>query len=385
MSNTKKDILLYIHSEKEVSRIELSKKFKLRPSGVTKIINNLIEKNLVIEKGFFNSTGGRRGVKLSINPECGYVIGINFGPGIVEIIVSNIGGKIIENIVSKVNFKSAKKVIELLENQLDDILNRNKNKYIIGIGLAINGIVNCKSSVSVYSPHLKWNNFNIKEYFEKKYNLPVIIDNDVRAMLNAHLCLYKEKEYTNTLFLYLKDGVGSSLYINDKIYTGEHYCAGEIGHYVVDLKSNIKCKCGKFGCFESLYNTSAIRDRVIWELEKSNISTNNLNISKIIQKTIRKEEPYYSIISLICKEIGLVLGNILSILDVKTIIVASEMNDLGDIFFNNLKRGINQVHLLKEDNNIVIKETPFKKDVEKYGAISLVISNLFKGEKLFKI
>ncbi len=52
-------------------------------------------------------------------------------------------------------------------------------------------------------------------------------------------------------------GVGGALWINDKIYTGDYFSAGEFGHIVTHTGGK-KCTCGNNGCYEMYASTRAL-------------------------------------------------------------------------------------------------------------------------------
>lgn len=46
----------------------------------------------------------------------------------------------------------------------------------------MHGLVDSDQGVALFSPHLNLENIPIKESLEKEFNLPVIVENDVRAL-----------------------------------------------------------------------------------------------------------------------------------------------------------------------------------------------------------
>lgn len=57
-----------------------------------------------------------------------------------------------------------------------------KKKNIRG-RVALHGIVNARTGMSIYSPYYGWKEINIKEALENELNLGVYVDNDVRQWL----------------------------------------------------------------------------------------------------------------------------------------------------------------------------------------------------------
>ena len=61
------------------------------------------------------------------------------------------------------------------------------------------------------------------------------------------------------MWIVLTNGIGGSLMIDGKLYTGIHGNAGEIGHVIV-AENGPACSCGNSGCLEALASSRAIEN-----------------------------------------------------------------------------------------------------------------------------
>ncbi len=383
LNDTEYEVLELISKNRCITRMDLSLQLNVSPAAISKTMKKLMDENLVLEDNTLSSKGGRPRKILKINPEYKKVIGINFGSGFIDISVSKIDGTIIETRRKKFQFKASEKLKILLTDELGALLDKYGKNDILGIGLAINGVVNTLDGSSIFSPHLKWNNLKLRDYLENRFEVPVIVDNDVRSMLKAEI--YRVKKLQNVMYVYIKDGIGSSIMINGQIFEGVHFCAGEIGHFIVNPTSNSKCKCGKFGCLEAEYSANMIRNKVFWEFEKQGIDVENIYLSykELFEKAALGEEPYNSIVKEASTEIGKTIGNILNVLDIGNIIVAGDIIHAKQVFFKNFEKGIDSMITPDFGGVVNIYPTEFGDDVEKYGSVYLIIMNLFSGQKIF--
>ena len=385
LNNTDYQILENIIKNYKISRTDLSKFLELTPAAISKAIKKLITANLIEEKNILSSTGGRPRIALKINKDYKKIIGINLGVGFIRIAVSNLDGEFLKVEERKFSFKTQEKVLKLLDEELSHIIDEYSRENIIGIGLATHGLVDKKRGSVILSPHFKWKNLEIRKVLEKKYDIPIIVENDVRAMLIAENYYGCAKNMKSFILLYIKNGVGSSIFLNGKIFEGSNYGSGEIGHFIVRENSSIQCRCGKYGCLETEYSEQAILDKISWILEEKKIKENNLTIEMIYESAKKREEPYYSMIKEASFEIGKVLGNILNILDVNDIIVSGSITDTGNLFLKYFKKGVDKMLLEDFSKKINIKFSELGDKIGIYGAISLIIDNLFVGEKLLKL
>ena len=382
LNTTDYEVLELISRNKEISRTELTKYLNLSPAAISKLVKKLVSLNLIIEEGEQVSTGGRPRKILKINKEYRKIIAVNFGAGFIDVSIAYLDGEIIETVRKTFQFKASEKLKMLLSDEIQKLIDVYGKNQIIGIGLSINGVVDREKGISVFSPHLKWNNLNLKEYFEMKYGIPVIVDNDVRTMMRSEVFRLKKMGIKNAMYLYVKDGIGSTFMINGEVFEGESHCAGEIGHYVIDHKSNHKCKCGKYGCLEAENSAYIIKEKINWELEKKGKEPYNGDSETLFIKAENGEEPYKSVVGSSSREIGRVVGNVLNILDIGNIIIAGSVLEAKKLFITNFEKGIYDNLTLNFGNRVNILTTQYGKIVEKYAAINLIIENLFIGKKL---
>lgn len=90
----------------------------------------------------------------------------------------------------------------------------------------------------------------IRETFEKKYGVPVAVDNDVNcaALGEAHFGAGRGTD--EFLCLTYGTGVGGCIYQNGDVYRGSKFAAGEFGHMVTHADGR-DCTCGRKGCYEA--------------------------------------------------------------------------------------------------------------------------------------
>ena len=214
----------------------------------------------------------------------------------------------------------------------------------------------------------------------------MIVENDVRAMLTAEHMYGCAGNMKNFMMLYIRNGVGSAIFLNGKIFEGSNCGAGEIGHFIVKESSTIQCRCGKFGCLETEYSEQALINKVIWEMEQKGQYNpkEKVTIDRIYNRSKHKEEPYYSIVKEAACETGKVIGNILNVLDIDNVVVAGDILMTEKLYMDNFRKGVEKMLLEDFMKKIKIVSSALDDMIGIYGAISLITGNLFTGEKLMK-
>ena len=379
-------ILERVMKNPKVSRTDLANQLELTPAAISKAIKKLIGQGIIIENEYLRSTGGRPRMTLNVNKEYKKIIGINLGVGFMNIVVSHLDGEIIQIRQRKFAFKTQEKVLELLYEGISEVIEKFGVKSIIGMGLATHGLVDRKKGTVIFSPHFKWKKLEIRKELEKKFNLRVSVENDVRAMLTAEHMYGCAGNMKNFMMLYIRNGVGSAIFLNGKIFEGSNCGAGEIGHFIVKESSTIQCRCGKFGCLETEYSEQALINKVIWEMEQKGQYNpkEKVTIDRIYNRSKHKEEPYYSIVKEAACETGKVIGNILNVLDIDNVVVAGDILMTEKLYMDNFRKGVEKMLLEDFMKKIKIVSSALDDMIGIYGAISLITGNLFTGEKLMK-
>jgi glucokinase len=128
---------------------------------------------------------------------------------------------------------------------------------LVGVGIgAPNG--NCFSGTIDFAPNLSWKGIiPIVAVFKEQFQLPVYLVNDANAAaLGEHLfgCAH---DLTDFVTITLGTGVGSGIFINNKLIEGAHGFAGEYGHIRV-IPNGRLCGCGRKGCLETYTSSTGV-------------------------------------------------------------------------------------------------------------------------------
>jgi len=180
------------------------------------------------------------------------LVGIDIGG--TKILIAKISGTGIlkESINLPMSNDNYRKVLEKI------IIEIKKFGNISAVGISIAGDVDGKNGILRYSPNLpKWTNVHLKKYFEKKLNVPTVVDNDANCAAYGSYIIDGQRKYKNFITVTLGTGIGGGIIINGKLYRGSTGSAGEIGHITIN-PDGPKCSCGNNGCLEAYIGTKGI-------------------------------------------------------------------------------------------------------------------------------
>lgn len=103
---------------------------------------------------------------------------------------------------------------------------------------------------------------------EERLELPMQTVNDARAAAMGEYLAGAGRGSRIFQMLTIGTGIGGALIVDGKALTGCNGAAGEIGHMVI-AQGGLPCSCGRKGCFEAYASASALKERMMRIVPKS--------------------------------------------------------------------------------------------------------------------
>ena len=276
---------------------------------------------------------------------------------------------------------SESEYIKTLTAIVKDVIRKSgiKAKNIEAVCLGVPGSVNPYTGVIGLAPNLGLKNFNIKEKLQAKITLPVLIENDVNLGALGIKNFGVGKKAKNMLAVFIGTGIGGGLILNEKLYRGSKFVAGEIGHILVD-KDGPVCGCGNRGCFEAVASRTAIVNKIIADIKSGKKSklANKVKIGEIIKSKVLAnaveagDKVVTKRISEGCEVIGGVLASLANFMNFDMIVLGGGMIEaLDDYMLPRIKDAFNN-HVLKASaNGLEIVPSKLGDDAAIWGGIAL--------------
>lgn len=120
------------------------------------------------------------------------------------------------------------------------------------IGISYAGQVN--KGVIVFAPNIHIDSYDIASEVEKRYGIPLVIDNDLNCAVRAEAAYWKSE---NIAALYVGTGIGAAVIDQGRLVRGSDNMAFEIGH-IPYKPSPMVCGCGRSNCLELYASGSGI-------------------------------------------------------------------------------------------------------------------------------
>jgi predicted NBD/HSP70 family sugar kinase len=257
-------LLSSLFFEQPRSRPELSEDTGLSPASVSNVVRELIGEGIVVEAGSVDSDGGRPRVLLQINPDYGYVIGVDVGE--IRVRVELFDLTMTER--AKVDYPLDPRrhdvgvIVEAILAGLAEVLAGSgvSPSAVLGVGIGVPGIVEHGPDGLVHGQSYGWDAVPLERLLRSGTSLPLHVDNGAKTMGQAELWFGAGRGAQHAIVCLIGSGVGASIIAHGSAHRGSTSSAVEWGHTTV-MVGGRACRCGARGCLEAYIGAEAILDR----------------------------------------------------------------------------------------------------------------------------
>lgn len=323
-----------IYREGPITRADISQRLGLTIPTITSNVNQMLQRGLLREFALVHNDTkqlGRRPSVVEINENAFYVMGIELGPYATSYIITNLNGAVLYSATFGQPQNSYQDLLHDLERDIPTILvqaNLSPGR-LLGIGIGLPGFVDGETGRAQNTFRKNWNGKNLAADLGNKLNIPIKVENNVRA--RAVCADLFDKLVVNDPFLYffVSYGLACSLIINGKLLYGEAASAGEIGHMIVELNGPKCDTCGNHGCLEAIASEKAIVKRC-QQLMSAGIPTmldqlcdkpSDLKMEDIVYAQTCGDVTINGIIADCIKYLGTNLANIINLVSPRTVLL----------------------------------------------------------------
>ncbi|SDO33337.1 ROK family transcriptional regulator [Alkalicoccus daliensis] len=382
-------ILNTIRRHQAISRAEIAKETNLTPPTVTNIVNELIKENMVFESSAGESKGGRKPILLKIKSDSRFVIGVDIGVSKVRLVVSDLEASLFErSVLDTPAHLTRTSFLEFITSALQAFLEElgSKKEKLIGIGVAMHGIVDHRTGVSIHAPTLGLMNVPVKEHLEQHLQLPVEVSNDAKALAIAEKWFGAGKAFDNFLCLNIVEGIGSGLIINNELFHGHHSLAGELGHMPVSQEGPL-CSCGAEGCLQTFISENAIQRNMEEKLLAGEGSSLQASFEKdqtpdmqlIYQHAAAGDELSKRVFEEAGRYLGLGLTSAIHFMNPPLIILGGSILKYVDVLLPPMNKVLTGRALTEAAASTKIEISELGEDGTLKGACTLILANLFQS------
>lgn len=251
-------------------RVELARSTGLSFPAVSGLTSRLIAEELLCETetaatswsddtdeddadGLNGRRRGRPAVLLTLNPAFGRIVAVSLRMNLIETLIADFSGSGLAQSRLEIATRAldAGALCELVMTQIDAMLEATATPRhrLLGIGIALQGIVNADTGQLLWSPALSVTNVDLVKPVREAFGAEVVMANDAVAVALALSAAEPLLAQGLSATIMVGHGVGMGVVVDGEARWGAG-AGSEIGH--IKLGSNgPQCRCGQRGCIEA--------------------------------------------------------------------------------------------------------------------------------------
>ena len=366
-----------------ISRVELARMTGLSNTTITNLVTELLEQGVVAAEGteqLRQRTGaGRPRTALRLVPEARYAVGVHIGVGLIRVAITDLRANVlsVESFTHPLDNSAADVLAHIVDNVRRQIKRHGlPPAKIIGVGVGASGLVDPETGVNVMAPNLGWNNLPIQQILTTELNLPVVVDNNVRAMALGESLFGLAQNVKVMAFVYARQGVGAGFVVDGQLFRGKAAGAGEIGHTTITLEGGRLCRCGNRGCLETLVSETAIIAEAA-RLGPHHSGLPKLSLDQVFATARGGDLAMQAMLKERARYMGIALANLVNILNPELILLGGIFYQGRDLLLPTVEKTIQQRSFGNLGQQVNVQPTGFGQQAGVIGAVALALTNFF--------
>jgi len=335
-------VLRALYDYGPISRADVARLSGLTRTTVGDVVGGLIDYGLAREVGRGPSTGGKAPILLELIDDARRVIGLDLGELVFQGGLVDLRGRLQRTIERPVEGLSGEDALRVVYELVDELV-AEAGELLLGIGVGTPGIVDAATGTIRRAVNLDWQDLPLGEILRNRYGVPVEVANDSRAAALA-IELFSGRRTSNLVAVKVGRGIGAGVVLGGELFHGDGFGAGEIGHIVVD-DDGAECRCGRFGCLETVASSRAILLRATETatvdpespLGRRLAAKGELTLADIREELDAGDETTRRLVVAAARFLGQAVGSLIGVLDVERIVLHGSVADLGPAWLDTVR------------------------------------------------
>ncbi|MER5587415.1 ROK family transcriptional regulator [Streptomyces asoensis] len=245
-----------------LSRTDLARRLDLSAGSVTRLTKPLIESGLLVEVADGGVAGetrqGRPSQPLDVVAQSRSFIGFKITADAVYGVVTTLRSDIVARHDRPLTTHEPAEVVAVLGEMTDELARVHPS--LAGIGIGVGGRVEGRTTVGE-SPFLGWRNVPLAALVEGRTGLPVVLENDVAALVEAETWFGAGRGLDRYVVLTIGAGFGYGLVLSGRRVPTVEEDGGFGRHWIIDPGGPLTPE-GERGSAVSLLTIPSIRYQV---------------------------------------------------------------------------------------------------------------------------
>jgi predicted NBD/HSP70 family sugar kinase len=244
-----------------VARSTVAQLTGLSAAAVSRQLTDLAGLGLIRERPVRGprSTVGRPHVPVDVETRRHIVAGVHIAVLHTTLVLMDLRGRVVaEQRVPHSGAAAAAVLTDAGDRMARFLAQHADGRRVLGVGVATGGWVDPARGVVVRHVPLGWSEVPVREVLERRLSLPVRVESHARALARAEQLIGRERARARTSLVQLFVGnvVDAAIATCGAVHHGPGAGAGDVSH--LHVGGDVRCGCGRSGCFEATVAESTI-------------------------------------------------------------------------------------------------------------------------------
>ena len=357
-------VLRTLYDYGPVSRAEVARLTGLTRTTVSELVADALAEGLVREVGLGPSSGGKAPILLEVVDDARLVVAVDLGERTFAGALVNLRGEVREvREVSADGLDGDDALVALAELVDSLIALAPPESPVLGIGVGTPGLVDATTGTIRWAVNLDWRDLPLASILTRGTGLPASVANDSRAAALAEYLFEGRRRAPSLIAIKVGLGIGAGIVIEGEVFNGDGFGAGEIGHTVI-VDDGAQCRCGRFGCLETVASSRAIvraateaaRDEPASALGRRLAAAGELHLDDVATALEAGDEAARRVVVAAGRALGRSIAALIGALNIGRVVLLGSVTALGEPWLTAVRDEASRrsLKLLADDTRIEI-------------------------------
>lgn len=321
LHDAQRSVLLEVLMHGSRSRADLTQRTGMSRASLSRLSRDLVDLGFVSEGEAQVRPGrGRPSETLRVRADAAQFAGIKLTGDALYAAVVDLSAEVIDTEEHPLPSRDVDAVVELMGVVVAGL--QEKHTRIAAVGVCLAGdVVGPEGERRIVGSHfLGWENVPLADLVSARTGLPTEIGNDVQSLTAAHHWFGAGRGASSLALIGLGAGIGAGLVVGDQPLRGARGHPGKVGHLRVS-EQGPTCDRGHVGCVSAFVTIPAVER-----------GAGGLEFGEVLRLAAAGDSICRSVVGDAVRALGVVVADLVSIVDVEKVIITGEGLPIATIF-----------------------------------------------------
>jgi predicted NBD/HSP70 family sugar kinase len=214
-----------------ITRTDLADITGLTPPAIANITKRLMQDNLIKEAGRVRGARGQPPIKLVINPDSWFSVGVNVDRDHITLVVLDFQGVVRARASREIAFALPETVHAFFQRSIGPLLEKASIKaaQLVGIGVAFPDDIQQAELPEQPATYATWGSVAVDRLFTGVLKIPVFVENDAAAAAMGEMQFGRGHQYQSFFYILITAALGGGLVIDGHYFRGANGRSAELG------------------------------------------------------------------------------------------------------------------------------------------------------------